>query len=90
MEKEKKKEKKKTKKKREERKKQHEGRSALVVGGWRIGRVAMENAGVFPGFGPAPTGNPHSGNSWRRQSCRRFSSPRLIDSATNQRPRRSS
>lgn len=25
---------------------------------------------VFPGFGPAPTGNPHSGNSWRRRSCR--------------------
>lgn len=73
------------------------GRSVLVAGGWRIGRVAMaKRAGVFSGFGGVrPNGKPPFGKfvaSPRRTMprCRRFSSAWLIDSATNQRPRRSS
>lgn len=73
------------------------GRSVLVAGGWRIGRVAMaKRAGVFSEFGGVrPNGKPPFGKfvaSPRRTMprCRRFSSAWLIDSATNQRPRRSS
>jgi len=73
------------------------GRSVLVAGGWRIGRVAMaKRAGVFSGFGGVrPNGKPPFGKfvaSLRRTMprCRRFSSAWLIDSATNQRPRCSS
>lgn len=73
------------------------GRSVLVAGGWRIGRVAMaKRAGVFSGFGGVrPNGKPPFGKfvaSLHRTMprCRRFSSAWLIDSATNQRPRCSS
>lgn len=38
--------------KRSERKEATRGRSAMVVGGWRIGRVAMENAGYSLDSGP--------------------------------------
>lgn len=60
---------------------------------WRRGPGCIPR--VFGGVRPPETGNPHSGNSRRRHAepcsrCRRFSSARLIDSATNQRPRRSS
>lgn len=74
------------------------GRSVLVAGGWRIGRVAMEKrAGGIPRvrrLGPPQRETPireiRGVATPNLPRCRRFSSAWLIDSATNQRPRRSS